>query len=155
MTRPAVQIVGMRSPVLALLALLAFALAACEAEPAGDEDGVSMRPAPYDELADNVCGDLAWCQVDECAPLWSPEIAVNLGNCGSGIEQCTPEAIAYRDCISACETDFCPADDPACDEVRNFAGGIHERCGLGSQSGADPAECDDALAWCDDVEDPA
>ncbi len=143
----------MRSPVLlALLALLAFVLAACEAEP-GDDDGMSMRPAPYDQLADNTCGDLAWCLVDECADLWTPDIAVNSSNCASGIEECTAETLAYRECLSTCEMDFCSADDPACDEVRDFAGGTYERCGI--DAGATPAECEEALAWCDDVEDPA
>lgn len=143
----------MLRPLVAALALLAPALAACEAEPSvgGDDMMMTERPEPYDQLADNVCGEQAWCKISECGPMWTPDLGQELSDCMSMGTPCPEAGLAYVECVEACDAS-CPESEPGCEDIA-VSGGIFQRCGLDG-FGFTEDDCLESLSWCDDVQDP-
>jgi hypothetical protein len=123
----------MRS-LLAALALLVVLAPACEEQ--------QPEPDRLEALADNLCGEEARCMVESC----------------SDVVGLVPD---QDDCTAECRSSPCSPTDTACQmaysDVRSASNTIYTRCAGGTDASGRPytdADCEDAVAMCDDVPDP-
>lgn len=130
----------------------------CE-EPSIDDAGATERAEPYDALAENMCGDVAWCEIDECGPLWGAidDHTNDLSGCVSNPPPdtvCTEAAMAFLACLETCDmiAPACADGDVECRMARSDWRNVAS-APLSCITGGSDLSCEDSIAVCDDLQD--